>query len=529
MPRSIPTLLFAAASLLVSTSPAFAQAARPAPTARVAQGAVSGVRAGPVERFLGIPYAAPPVGALRWRAPQPAKPWSGVRPATAYGADCMQEPFPSDAAPLGTTPAEDCLTVNVWRPAGAKPGAKLPVMVWIFGGGSVNGGASPDVYSGDAYARDGVIMVSYNYRVGRFGYFGFPALTKAHADGDLLYNYGYMDSIAALNWVKRNVAAFGGDPARVTVYGQSAGAGQVAMLLGSPLARGLFRGAIIQSGGTVALPPAPAVAEKAGLAFAARWGISGADDAALARLRGLSAAQVTDGIHIGTAASQRATFSGPVQDGRLLTSEFARVIDEAREAKVPLIIGSTTADNTGGMAETTLDAAFARPLAAVADEARKAYLTDPAADPGHVLREMGRDISYNESARYTARKMTAAGLPVFRYRFGYVAAPMRGEWTEGPPHATDIPYAMDTLEAKYGAGMTTQDKSVATALHGYWVNFVKTLDPNGPDAKGRKLPAWPREAPAANVLMQFRPDGKIASAPDPYAARIEAIAHLRGH
>ena len=211
-------------------------------------GKLQGVTQGPVESFKGVPFAAPPVGELRWRAPQPVQPWSDVRQANAYSADCMQVPFPSDAAPLGTKPAEDCLYLNVWRPAGTKADAKLPVMFWIYGGGFVNGGSSPEVYAGSKFAEKGVVFVSANYRLGRFGFFAFPELTKENADG-MVGNYGFMDQIAALKWVQKNISAFGGDPANVTVFGESAGGFSVSMLLTSPLSQGLFSKAIIESGG----------------------------------------------------------------------------------------------------------------------------------------------------------------------------------------------------------------------------------------------------------------------------------------
>jgi para-nitrobenzyl esterase len=212
---------------------------------KIAGGTVEGTVQARVLSFKGIPFAAPPVGDLRWRAPQPVKPWTGVRPATAYGHDCAQLPFPGDAAPLGTPPDEDCLVLNVWRPA-ERPAAPLPVMVWIYGGGFVNGGSSPAVYDGSPFAKRGVVFVSFNYRVGRFGFFAHPALSKEPHEGPL-GNYGYMDQIAALQWVQRNIAAFGGDPGNVTVFGQSAGAGSIAALLVMPAAAGLFRRAILQS------------------------------------------------------------------------------------------------------------------------------------------------------------------------------------------------------------------------------------------------------------------------------------------
>lgn len=210
-------------------------------------GKVAGGTSDGVSSWKGIPFAAPPVGPLRWRAPQPAARWDGVRQATAYGHDCMQVPFPSDAAPLGTTPGEDCLTLNVWRPAAAT--RPLPVIVWIYGGGFVNGGASPPTYSGANLAQQSVMFVSFNYRLGRFGTFAHPQLTAQDPDGGRLGNYGYMDQIAALRWVQRNIAAFGGDPKNVTLVGESAGGMSVNTMVTSPLTTGLFARAIVMSGG----------------------------------------------------------------------------------------------------------------------------------------------------------------------------------------------------------------------------------------------------------------------------------------
>ena len=182
-------------------------------------GKIQGATTQDVIAFKGIPFAKPPVGDLRWKAPQPVSSWDGIKQTTEYGHDCMQLPFPSDAAPLGTVPAEDCLVLNVWKPANADL-RKLPVMVWIYGGGFVNGGSSPAVYDGSAFAKQDVIFVSFNYRVGRFGFFAHPALTKEDPDG-LKGNYGFMDQIAALKWVQSNIQAFGGDPSQVTLVGES--------------------------------------------------------------------------------------------------------------------------------------------------------------------------------------------------------------------------------------------------------------------------------------------------------------------
>lgn len=278
---------------------------------RVETGDLQGVVADGVESFKGIPFAAPPVGDLRWRPPQPAARWTGVRQATEFGADCMQGRFgppPSAAAgaPAARVPSEDCLFLNVWRPA--DPTARnLPVMVWIYGGGFMGGSSSSPNTSGVEFAKQGVILVAMNYRVGRFGFFAFPALSTERPD-ETKGNYAYMDQVAALQWGRRNIAAFGGNPGNVTIFGFSAGGVSVHSLLASPQARGLFHKAIVESGGSrdsvlTARPMRedgvdrnyPVSAETIGIQFARSMGIEGTDQAALAKLRGLSADQVLRG------------------------------------------------------------------------------------------------------------------------------------------------------------------------------------------------------------------------------------------
>ena len=512
----------AAMAVLAGAPAAFAQPDQ----VRIDTGSVSGAIKDGVQSFKGIPFAAPPVGPLRWRPPQPAAKWTGVKAATEYGHDCMQKPFPSDAAPLGTAPAEDCLVLNVWRPADNRK--NLPVMVWIYGGGFVNGGSSPDVYAGDQFAKQGVIMVSFNYRVGRFGFFGFPALTTEHAD-EPKGNYGYMDEIAALQWVKRNITAFGGDANNVTVFGESAGGGSVHVLLTSPLAKGLFNKAIIESGGGRASllgdrllgqskPGLPSL-EEIGVNFAKANGVNGTDAAALAQLRALSAEKVTNGLNMasmGGAPGTPPTYGGPVLDGKIVTGPPQTAYAAGAQAKVPLIIGTNSAD-IGFSRAKTVDEVFA-PFGARKAQAMAAYGAGPTSDVRVVGSAVGMDQGMGEPARFTAAAFAAQGVKAYVYRFSYVADSMKGEWKTGAPHATEIPYVFDTVAAKYGKAVTAKDEAIARAANTYWVNFAKTGDPNGGG-----LPHWPAFA-AGDGVMDFRPDGAPVGGPDPWKARLDIVA-----
>ena len=285
-----PRALISFAAIAVGLfSPSYVVAAEP--KVLTIEGVVQGVHEAGLDVFKGIPFAAPPIGSLRWRAPQPVAPWKGVRRAEGFSADCMQapSPFPQTA---GAHFDEDCLYLNVWKTAGKVQ--KRPVLVWIYGGGFIGGGSSSPISDGGAFARQGVVFVSLNYRLGRLGFFAHPALSAAN-EGPL-GNYGYMDQIAALRWVKRNIASFGGDPDQITVMGESAGGISVADLIVSPAAKGLFNRAIIMSGGGRAAManrplkddggPIPS-AEQIGMNFAKSQGISGAGEDTLARLRAL--------------------------------------------------------------------------------------------------------------------------------------------------------------------------------------------------------------------------------------------------
>jgi len=471
-----------------------------------------------VTAYKGIPYAQPPVGKLRWRAPQPVAPWRGVREAVDYGHDCMQLPFPSDAAPLGTKPAEDCLVANVWVPEkhDAKP---LPVMVWIYGGGFVNGGSSPAVYDGSQFAKGGVVLVSFNYRVGRFGFFAFPALSQENADG-LLGNYTYMDQLAALKWVQRNAAAFGGDPKNVTVFGESAGGGSVHMLMTSPLSEGLFAKAIVESGGgrrgmgkTTFLDKPNGdrpSAEEIGVAFAKSKGIEGTDAAALEKLRALPAEDAVDGLNMASMGTK--TYSGPMQDGKIIVADPQDVYLAGKQKCVPLMEGANSLEMPFSMAKS-MDEAFAR-FGDQAAAIRKVYEAEVPGDVATVSMRVNSDAML-EPVRFVARTLSAT-QPVYAYRFGVVAESMRKQWT-GAPHATEIPFVFDTVKARYESTLTPADEKAAQQIIAYWLAFAKTGNP-APDG----LPAWPKYDSAKDELMFFTADGPKVMA-DPAKARLDVL------
>jgi para-nitrobenzyl esterase len=508
---------------LLLSLPALAAGDPPRTEVKVDGGIVGGAVADGVVSWKGVPYAAPPVGERRWRAPQPVEPWTGVRAATRYANDCMQKPFPSDAAPLGTPPAEDCLYLNVWAPAEpAAPG--LPVMLWIHGGGFVNGGSSPAVYDGSAFARRGVVLVSLNYRLGRFGFFAHPALTGEQA-GAPLGNYGYLDQIAALEWVKRNVAAFGGDPGNVTIFGESAGGGSVHTLMTTPLARGLFHKAIVQSGGGraggIMTPRSLAEAEAVGLAFGKLVGVPGEDAAALAALRRVPADDVVRGLDMMSMGAQRDTYAGPMVDGRIVAEEPEAAFRAGRQAPVPYLVGAN--DREFGF--MPLPPPEVEGMLARFGSARAAVVA--AYDPGRTgdMGEVGigivSDGAMVEPARLMARLASAAGPPTWQYRFSYVATSIRKD-VKGALHATEIPFVFQTVRAKYGDATTAEDERIADAANAYWTAFAKTGDPNG---EGR--PTWPPYAPESDVILDFALDGPVAK-PDPWRSRLDLIERVAG-
>ena len=500
-----PSLLLA--SILLA-SPVFASAGE---TVAVTGGAVSGVSDKGVTAFKGIPYAASPTGANRWRAPQPVVAWKGVRDGSAYGHDCAQAPFPPDAAPITTQPAEDCLCLNVWKPASAKAGDKLPVMVWIHGGGFVNGGSSPGVYSGHQFARDGVVLVSINYRLGRFGFFAHPALAAEGLGG----NFGFMDQIAALKWVRANVAKFGGDASRVTIFGESAGGMSMHMLLQAPAARGLFAQAIIESGGgRNGTLPQPTLAK------AARIGEQFAPGLSAAQLRALPEAKITGDLSM--MSMSLSPYSGPMVDGKTILGAPDDIAAAGLAAKVPVIIGANSADGFAFDPDKAKAYAVYGPDAA---EAAKVYDPDGSKPGVHVAMAVSADRMFIEPARAVSR-LLANKQPAWLYRFAY-AVPKLQAMIGGAAHASELPYVFDTVPARKGDAPLAEESPVATLTHHYWVNFAKYGKPDGDGPNGDgKVPAWPAVKPsltAPDNSVQIIDDKGAAHVEDPYKARLDFV------
>ena len=514
LPLSLPLIL-----------PLIWPAAASAQIVALPQGAVEGVTQYDVESFKGIPYAAPPVGELRWRAPQAAPAWTGVRVADRFAPDCLQHALRGDDAPLSVKPSEDCLYLNVWRPADMKPGAKLPVMVWVYGGGYVSGGTSPAIYDGKAFARDGIVFVSFNYRVGRFGFFAFPELTKEDADHGQLGDYAYMDMIAALKWVKANIAAFGGDPGQVTIFGESAGGAAMHTLLTSPQARGLFNRAIIESGGgrgNLMGPrylrddrPGRPSGENIGVAFARAHGVDGTGPEALKALRALPADALVGGL--GLADYQPDTYAGPMLDGRIVVEDPDKAYAAGHDAGVSVMVGANSGDLMPQSA-VSKDALFAA-FGADAGAARKAYDPDGAAPLARLNAEVGMDQLMVEPARLTAQALSAHGRAVYEYRFDYTASQKKAGAPFGAPHASELPFVFETVDARYGEAATAQDHAASRLMHAYWANFAKTGDPNGAG-----LPQWPVYTADKDDLLIFTPDAGAGAVADPWKARLDVTA-----
>ncbi|MCP3733439.1 carboxylesterase family protein [Sphingomonas sp. RP10(2022)] len=452
-----------AAALLATTAQAQAQQTR----VTIDTGALQGARAGDTLVFKGIPYAAPPVGPMRWRPPARPAAWTGTRDATRYGTACPQGPEHKEPWAQVGTMSEDCLFLNVWRPARA---GRYPVMVFIHGGGFTYGAAGVPLYDGSSLAARGAVIVTINYRLGRLGFFAHPALTRESPDGRL-GNYAIMDQVAALEWVRRNAAAFGGDAGNVTVFGESAGAGSVQILMDSPVAKGLFHKAISGSGsGSSALFPirgGALNAEAVGQLWAASLGLK---DATAEQLRAVPLADV---VKNGRAF--------PFIDGKVVVHSPGEPFYARTQMPVPLIIGGNSNESSlGGMTEAAAKALFGadfQPLldgyVAMTGKPAPAAAVDLAEDGGFVLPSFA-----------LADQHAAAGHKAFVYYFDQVPVDQRAT-AAGTDHGGEIEYVFGTRPAEHR--WDARDIAVSKLMGDYWVRFAKTGDPNGGGA-----PRWPQ-------------------------------------
>jgi len=457
--------------------------------------------------FKGVPFASPPVGDLRWQPPQPVKNWKGVRNATQFGPRCMQRPIFSDMQFRSNGMSEDCLYLNVWTPAKSKK-ERLPVLVYFYGGGFVAGDGSEARYEGESMARKRIVTLTVNYRLGVFGFLAHPELTKEsprHASG----NYGLLDQNAALRWVQQNIAAFGGDPKRVTIAGESAGSFSVSAQMASPLSKDLIAGAIGESGSIIgAFSPLPlAEAEQNGIKFATSVGAT-----SLAALRAIPAQQLLD------ATAKQGIPSATTVDGYLLPKPPVEIYAAGEQAHVPLLAGSNNEEigysGVLGREKPTIENYRKALKFLYGDKADDVFTLYPASTEAEVM-DAATDLASDRFISYSTWKWLdlstkTGGKPPYYYNYARPRPAMRAEMgnstaglaggvVKGPPaaanplprprgavHSAEIEYAMGNLDSNKVYAWTTDDYKVSRIMQEYFANFIKTGDPNGPG-----LPAWP--------------------------------------
>jgi para-nitrobenzyl esterase len=447
--------------------------------------------------FKGIPYAAPPVGDLRWREPHPVKPWTGVRKATEFGPRAMQGRIFADMVFRDNGPSEDCLYLNVWTPAKSAK-ERLPVMVWLYGGGFQAGGSSEPRQDGEALAKKGVVVVSMNYRLGVFGFMAHPELTKEsgrNASG----NYGLLDQVAALRWVHKNIAAFGGDPKNVTIFGESAGSASVSALVATPLTKGLITRAIGESGAFFAVgdqglaAQSLAASEQNGVKFATALGAK-----SIAELR----AKPADEVLKAALADQSYRF-GPNVDGYLFPTDAPSIYATGKQAHIPLLAGWNADEirvySTFGKAKPTAQSFTAQVRSQFGDSADALLKLYPASTDEEAVRSAG-DLAGDlfiawGTWKWIEMQNQTGGAPVYRFRFEQAVPVPSGTVINGEPatskdvgarHAGEIEYVFGALKST-NAPFQPEDVKLSDLMLSYWSNFAKTGDPNGPG-----LPTWPR-------------------------------------
>lgn len=489
------TLRFVCGFALLGIAAAFTLKPSALDTVSVEGGQVAGTLTadGSIHVFKGIPFAAPPVGERRWKVPQPVQPWSGVRQCDAFGPSPVQ----GKPSPFGPWSAEflipkepiseDCLYLNVW--SGAKAASeRRPVLVWIYGGGFGSGGSGCAIYDGEATAKKGIVFVSINYRVGPFGFFAHPELTKEsghNASG----NYGLMDQVAALQWVKKNIAAFGGDPNNVTVAGQSAGSMSVNCLVATPLAKNLFKKAIAESGASFANPyPSLQQAEEMGVKMAQSLGAT-----SLADLRAKPADEIL----------KKAQGRGPIIDGYVLPASIAAIFAEHKENNVALLTGWNE-DEGMSMGKPKTAEEYRKQIqqqyGANAENILKYYPAETDADAARSQVRISRDMTFGAQNYTWANIASSAGKPVYVYRFTR-KLPATGEYAHyGAFHTGEVAYAYDNLRFidRQLRPLEPADDALAHTISTYWANFIKTGNPNG---KG--LPQWPAYSVTDKKIMML--------------------------
>jgi para-nitrobenzyl esterase len=509
--KVIHSIAYSVAISLVSLSSVWGQAtpapaapppALNGPTVKTEQGKVQGYIANDVAIFRGLPFAAPPVGDLRWREPAAPAKWSSVRAGNVYGGTCAD--------------AEDCLYLNIYTPADAKKGAKLPVMVWIHGGAFVFGAGS--TYDGSQFAKQGIVVVTVNYRLGRAGWFAHPALTQEKPKG-LHGNFGIMDQIAALEWVHDNIGNFGGNKKNVTIFGESAGAISINYLMLAPQARGLFNKAIAESGfGRLAAQPLHTAdgkgsVEQNGVAFATKAGITGTDAAAAKALRALSLADLKKGVG-GIGAGDAPI---PMADGKLITSSAVDGFAQGRQAKVPYLVGGNS-DEASLTRRSTQAVEQIATITQRRDDFMAAFDPDKTGDVDRIVARLITDVTISEPDRALARLHSKHGQATYVYHFSYVPQSLRAK-SFGLAHGGEISYVFNNPRA--GTAFDDEGKAVASAANKYWAAFAKTGDPG--TAGGAD---WPRFEANNEVLVEFGFSGVPTVQKDFHKARLDWVEQV---
>ena len=485
--------------LFIATAFVFAHLSAQNNIVRTAAGKISGTtnNDNTVRIYKGIPFAAPPVGELRWKAPQPVAHWEGIKKCDAFAASPMQNkpvPFAMYTAPylIPASPiSEDCLYLNVWTPAKSST-EKKAVMVWIYGGGFTSGGTACPIYDGENMAKKGVVFVSIPYRVGVFGFLAHPQLSK-ESNGKASGNYAFLDQLAALRWVHQNISSFGGDPANVTIIGQSAGAFSVNALVASPLAKGLFAKAIAESGGM----------------FSADGRVANLHDAEQkgeVLLQKINTASIEEARKIPADSLQKLSASfaaSPVVDGYVLPKDIYTIFNNDEQNDVPVLTGWNKDD---GFPSAPVDSAVyvtsaKEKYGSLADAYLEAF---PAGSKDVITKSLfalNRDNLFAWQAYTWARLQTTKGHhPVYVYLFSQTAP---GEEQYGAFHSSEIPYALNTLYT-WKNNWSDADKKLAGTMSDYWTNFAKTGNPNG-----ASLPAWKAYSPGENKVMVLKDDEQV--------------------